>query len=250
MNMTRRSPASRATGLTLAFVALVSISACSKPKDTVIPTDPAKWSELADQVKSLNDEDRRLLAAYLAKTAIAGALSHSAGVPIGTTVGAAIDQERASEAADKLKEAQAEALKARALAQRKAEIDKMSHAITFALVSKRFVPQNIYASQYSDRVQFVFAIQNNTDKEISGIKGVLHFKDMFGATIEDVGLSLDDGFAAHASKVVSEYGKDLNQFKDGDQKLGATDMEKMKVNFEPEMIVFSDGTTQKAIDAP
>ena len=233
----------------LLLVAAIILAACSRPKDKVIPTNPDKWSELSEVTKDLNSDEKQLLAAYLMRNTIGNLFSSEKGsIPPGTTVGEAIDLQRDFEAKEKLKEAQAEALKARAKAERDAAIEKMNHLITFAVVSKGLSPKNFYAGQYSNRIDFVFAIKNNTAKAIAGVKGAVQFRDMFDTTIENIGISVDQTIPANSEKTISGYGKDINEFKDDDSKLAVTDLAKMKVSFSPQMIVFADGSRATAPD--
>jgi hypothetical protein len=237
----------RGTWIILLVLPLM-LAACSRPKSLVIPTDSSKWSSLADQTKDLESEDKRLLGAYLVRAAAREALAHEQGVPPGTTVGEAI-YERDFEAKQKVEEAQAEALKARALAEHNAAIAHMKHLVTFAMVSKTYVPKNIYAERFNDRVTFVIAIKNNSPKNIAGVKGVIVFQDMFGSPIKRMNLSLDESIPARGEKIFDRYYMDVNQFESEDQKLAGTDLQKMKVIFEPEMIVFADGSKETAPEA-
>ena len=232
----------------MALALALCVSGCSRSKDVVIPTDPSKWSQLADQTKDLSANDKQLLGAYLARNTLGNIFTHSGGIPPGTKVGEAIDQQRDFAAKQQLADAQADALKARAAAERQAAIDKLNHLVTFAVVSKTLEPKNYQAGQFSDRIAFVFAVKNNTTKNISGVKGTLEFRDMFGTTIEDVSVSLDRPVPANSEKTIDGFGKDLNQFESSDQQLAITDLSKMKVAFLPEMVVFADGTSEKAPD--
>lgn len=110
-----------------------------------------------------------------------------------------------------------------------------------SVVSKTFVPKNVNAEQFSDRVQFVIAVQNKTARDIAGVKGDIEFDDMFGTEIKSIEFSLDQSVRAGQIATLSNYGMDLNQFEDSDNKLAQTDLGKMKVTFHPQMIVFSDG---------
>ena len=226
------------------------LSACSRAKDTVIPSDPSKWSEISDQTKTLDDEDKQLLARYMLRNSLGNVFTHSGGIPPGTTIGEAIDQQKDFETKEKIAQAQADALKARALAARNAVLEKLNHLITFALVSKQYVPKDIMAERFSDQISFVFAVKNNTQKDIAGIKGIVEFRDMFDTPIENMNLSLDHTVPAQKEVTIDGYEMDVNPFKDNDQKLAATDLSKMKVRFVPEMIVFADGTNEKAPEEP
>ena len=233
----------------IAVAACLILGACSRSKDTVIPSDPSKWSEMSEKLKDLTPEERQELAAYLMRNTLGGLFTHgTVGITPGTTVGQAIEQQKDFEVKEKQEEAQAEALKARAQAERNAMIEKLNHLVTFAVVSKQYVPSNIYQERFSDRVDFVFAVKNNTDKDIAGVKGAVEFRDMFGSTIENMQISLDRKVAANTEQSIDGYGKDINQFENSDQQLANTDLGKMKVKFVPEMIVFADGSSEKAPD--
>ncbi|MDV7396312.1 hypothetical protein RZS08_33265, partial [Arthrospira platensis SPKY1] len=54
--------------------------ACSKPYDTVIPSDMSAWDkELAPVVKELSDEDRKLFSAFVARAKIAEVFAKGEG---------------------------------------------------------------------------------------------------------------------------------------------------------------------------
>ena len=88
-------------------------------------------------------------------------------------------------------------------------------------------------------------MKNNSAQDIAGVKGIMQFHDMFDARIENIELSLDQAITAHSERTITGKGIEVNQFKDDDKKLAATDLAKMKVTFVPEMIVFKDGSSEK-----
>ncbi len=218
------------------------LAACS-PKGEVIPPDPNQWGALGEKVKSLKEEDRRLLGAYLARKGVGAAFAGGKiDIPLGQTVGKAIAEQRSFEANQKKQEAEAQILAAKAAAQRAAAEAKLNSAALVSLVSKGVLPEDIYNGRYSARVTFVFAVQNRTEKDIVGIKGSIEFIDLFGTTIKKLNISMDEDIKAGQTRTISGYGKDINEFIDEDVKLANTEQSKLKAVFHPNMIVFSDGT--------
>ncbi|MBA2935305.1 hypothetical protein HZF05_14550 [Sphingomonas sp. CGMCC 1.13654] len=237
----------------IAVVALLVLSltaGCSRPKSTVIPSDPQKWDQLADSVKKLSDDDRKEFTAYMMRVSMASAFSgnKAIAVPPGTTIGDAISDQKKWEADQQAEEAKANILKAKVAAERSAAMKKLSDTATVALADLTVLPKNYDAGRFSDRLSFIYAVDNHTGKAISGIKGTVVFKDQFGADIERMGLSMDEDIAPNSSRAITGYGKDINQFEDNDTKLAVTPLSKMHVTFEPQMINFADGTSLTAPD--
>jgi len=86
-----------APGLAIALAAAVLVS-CS-PKWALIPPDPHNWDQLANNVKRLSPDESRLFAAYMSRQVMAGAYPDGRpNMPAGTTIGDAINDERAFEA--------------------------------------------------------------------------------------------------------------------------------------------------------
>lgn len=226
----------------IAVVAL-ALAGCGSSKSVVIPSDPARWDQLADATKKLGDDDRKAVGAYLMRMGLSSALAGGKGaMPPGTTIGDAIRDQKDFEVKQQAEQAQAEALKAKVEAQRAAAIAKLGQSATVVVSELRVLPKNYEAGRFSERLDLVLAAQNHTLKSISGIKGALIFKDQFGADIAHINLSLDEDVAPNSSRAITGYGKDINQFEASDTKLAVTPLSKMHVVFEPAMIVFGDGT--------
>ena len=222
---------------------ILSLAACSGAKSKAIPADPAKWEELAEDAKSLPDDERRMLGAYLVRMGMGAALNNSkVAVPPGTTIGDAIEAQTKFEADQKQAEAEAVAVKAKADAERAQRAAQLSKAATVVMTDMSVLPKNYDVGRYSERLDFTYAVMNKTDKAISGIKGVTVFTDQFGTEITKMNLSMDEDVPAKATRTIAGYGKDINQFDDDDRKLSNTPFSKMKVTFVTEMIVFADGT--------
>ena len=93
----------------------------------------------------------------------------------------------------------------------------------------------------NDTINMIIVFKNETDKDISGVKGTAIFKDMFGDQIIGIGISYDEPIKAGQVKEWDGV-VDYNQFKDSHEKLVVTDTNKIDFSFVPETIIFQDGT--------
>ncbi len=224
--------------LRYALVASVLVlSGCNGAKSKVIPTDPKSWDQISNAAKSLSEEDKKLLTSYMMRATLT-----SGGIPIGTTIGDALKQEHDFEEKQKVEEDNAKALRAVVEAKRKANAEAIIQAATVAIVNTTISSKNIMAGRYSDRLNLDIAVESKSTKPITGIRGNVIFKDQFGSEISSLRLSLAEDIAPGQTRSIRGYGRDLNEFKDSDQRLESIPFDKMHVSFVPEMIVFSDGT--------
>ena len=144
---------------------------------------------------------------------------------------------QADELAAKMKEKEEEEkrLKLEEERRRKEISLKISESITFALTKKGYSEYN-----YQDYITYTFTFENKSNKDILGIKGSVTFYDIFDEKIKSLSLSYDDGIK---SKKTVNYRAttDYNQFMSEDKKLKDTELNKLKVVWEPEQLIFSDG---------
>lgn len=223
----------------MAGVISLFLVGCSNPKSAKIPTDPEKWEELKPQIEKLNEEDKKLLTQFLMRKGM-GAAFGGDGIEPGTTVGDAIkEQKKWLEDKDAKEKAQAE-LKAKIEAENAAVKKQMDGILTAAIVSKSGHARYEYIDKITD-IEFQLAFENHSDKDIAGFKGIISFKDMFGDPIKNLTLSYDDGVKA---KSIAKYegSTDYNEFMAEDTKLLNTDLDKIKFEFKPSVIMFTDGT--------
>lgn len=121
-------------------------------------------------------------------------------------------------------------------AQSDATVEMLKKTVSVTLKSKKYVKYN-----YEDGIDITLSIQNNGDKDIKGIKGLAHFKDMFGDKITSVNLSYDSG--VKAGKTAEYNGTlDYNQFDAKDKKLAGIETKNIDFSFTPTTIIFEDGT--------
>ena len=230
-----------------AVLCSVLLVACSDPRDY----DVTKLTE--EQKKELGQkltaDEGQKLTGWMVRQAFTGQQP-----PIGLSVRNAIkDQEqwtakvKAEEqlAAVKRKEeeAKADALRQKVEAERRAAQEQFVKTLSVVLTGKRN-----HEGEYGKKfVALYVAYENKTDKDIQGVKGVLHINDIFGDKILNVRWSYDGGVAANKRTVETNSGLDLNRFNDTHMKLWNTAYDKIKSNFEVQTIIFKDGTR---LDAP
>ncbi|TFY99266.1 hypothetical protein EZ313_22140 [Ramlibacter henchirensis] len=229
----------------LIAVAVVALVGCSDPKHTALPTEIEKYETIKPQVEKLTPEERELFAKYAMRKAMKGTLlGGMAGATDATTIGEAIENQRTFMAEAARREAEAAALKEKAKAQREAGLKAMRDIVTVALVSKRLDVQRGYSGIEMDR-KFVMSVayKNSGTKDIAGVKGTLIVQDLFGDTLSEFLISNDE--TIKVGDTVTWTGSRSTRFSFGnnkDEKLAELSDDKFKVVWEPEMVVFTDGT--------
>jgi hypothetical protein len=225
------------------------LAACHGPKNATIPSDPSKWDVIANDVKKLSDDDRSKLTSYMMRKTLGTAMAGGKpAIPPGTTIGDAIKDQTNFESDQKAQEAKDNILKAKLTAEHAAAVQNLTQAASVVLTDLTVQPKDYEANRYSDRLALLIGVENHTAKAISGIKGQLVFNDQFGTEITRINLSLDEDVGPNASRTISGYGKDINQFEAADTKLANTPLSKMHVTFDPDMIVYADGSKLAAPD--
>lgn len=227
----------------------IFLSACGKPADVVIPSDVSTWDkELAPAIKKLSPEEQQLLQGYLMRAKITEAFGKGGGVPVGTTIGTALIEQRkwAAEqevlrAAERAKAAEEKALKER-LAKEEAEARALlNNAVTVVLISKGQQPSNPRAGRYSAQQTFLIGVTNRGDKTISGVSGKLEFVDVFDKVVGSVVFRISEPIRPGAD-VKWEGERDYNQFLETHRAVWNLEEGKYTTRFVPEMIVFEDGS--------
>ena len=228
--------------LPLLCLAAAAVTACRNPRAVVLPNnvEDIKSGAVATAIKQLSAEDQGLLAAYMLRTTMGTAFG-GAPMPSGTTIGQAIDAQKAWVAQQKQEEAQQAALAAKAKRERAAAFARLRDAVTVALVHKGFQPADIEDGQFQAKIAITLAFQNKTAKPVLGIKGTAIFSDIFGDVIQRLNVAYDHTIPAGASQTW-DGAADYNEFDSDDVKLRQTPMEKLHFTFEPSMVLFADGT--------
>lgn len=208
---------------------------CTKAKDTVIPTDMSKWdTELKPSVEKLSDEDKGLFAAYMMRAKMGEAFGGKAEE--GLTIGKAIENQKAWKAERDKKDQEAQLLKEK-LEKEQLALQKQVDEMLTVTVLKMGLEKESFQTNQIIRLGF----KNNGTKDISGIKGTMHFIDMFDKEIGSIGFSFTDGIKAGATAKWSGS-RHYNQFIDEHRALAGVEEGKYTTRFKPTMIVFKDGT--------
>ena len=121
---------------------------------------------------------------------------------------------------------------------------KEEQYIKVEVTDKSVTPRDSDKWIFSDYVNFVFEITNNSGKDIKGIEGALTVKDLFGKEI----LTMGCDFTGHTIKkgekyINSDLSFECNEFIDSHMQLFNTDYDDLQFHYEPTSIVFADGTT-------
>jgi hypothetical protein len=228
---------------TLVFAAIVActLAACSKPEDTIIPSDSKNWdTQLAPEVKKLSEADKQLLTGYLVRAKMGEAFG-GAPMPVGTTVGKGIERQKKWLAKQEAQKAEQERLKKEVEAQKAAAAAELSKSVVMVFLSQHIVPKDIYAHRYRDEFLIDVAVQNSSQKPIKGVKADLVFKNTFGETIYTSGLTIEESIQP-GGRTTWEGGHELNEFMDTDKKLMNLQEGSYTTEIRPTMVVFADGS--------
>jgi hypothetical protein len=242
------------------ILALALLAGCSNPKDIVFGPEPLKQiAEQGDQFKKLSEEDRALLVGYLTITEMGKAFGADVKPATGRTVGEVLvdakawkEKIKAAEAEEKKREAEADALKNKILAERKAVADKISTSVVVAIIDKTVLPENYDAGRYSEMLSLKYAIENKSDKTILQLKGRVTFKDATGDEIGWLSVDIDEPVKpGQTLNTTTGRGWKINKFMNGEiEKIAGREFSSMKATFEPESIAFEGGEVLKAPDLP
>lgn len=224
--------------------------ACSNPKNTEVPQDLSQVDTIKPVIEKLSPEERELVGGYIMRHTVGAKMEgllggkEGPGIPPGMTLGKAIDEQRKFLSDRKAEEHRQAELKAQLEAKREAAIKPMREAVTVTLVSKSIEEEHGMSGMVLDEtLSVVFGYKNNTAKDIAGVKGYVSVRDLFGDEISGFAISNDDTIPAGQS--ITWAGSRSVKYAIGDnkdRKLADLDESKYKVMWEPQVIVFADGS--------
>ncbi|MFA6978927.1 MAG: hypothetical protein WC209_06335 [Ignavibacteriaceae bacterium] len=188
--------------------------------------------------KELTQKEKELFATYLIRTNLKNAFSGDKDFLIDSTItiGEAIKKQKEWVIEDSIKTANEQKAAEEAFQKKQLQIQKLKNIVTVNIVRKSFSE-----ADYSKYNVITISINNNSDSTIIGVKGTLKISDMFGDAISNLEVKYDKILKPKERAFNTGY-YDYNQFMDRDTKLKFTELEKMKVVWEPEMIIFNDGS--------
>lgn len=216
---------------------LVFMVGCGNPTKNIKVTEKNK-DTIFEQIKNSKDltaDEVRLLMAYIMRSSIGSIFSKEGKFPyIGKTIGEIINAElkietEANRLAEEAKKEEEELAK------------QLSSTLLVGVYNKGFVPADYSSGSYEDYISLSLAVQNICPKEIRAFKGKLVIKDLFGAPIKNYLFSYDKKLKP-SQKIKKTFYWSYNKFNDDDEKIKATALENLKIDWLPIAIIFSDGT--------
>ena len=224
-------------------IAALALAACNSVQGEPLP-ESADSPALAAIGKGLDDEEKKLLIGYLMRREMAKQFGGGT-LPDGSkTVGEALEAQKKWAADLSDSQRKAEELKAEVETKRKAVADQISKAVTVAFIDAAFQPSSFENGRYDDTESLTFAVHNGGAKPIKALKGEAVFIDTFGDVFVRVPMQFEENVAPGERKTV-ELGMEINKFMDEHKKVMQLDKSK-RFRFEPEQIVYADGSTIKA----
>lgn len=220
--------------LIIPFTALILLS-CNNPMSKEF-TEDSFMLDLVEIRESKGEETAEKLATYVMQQTMQGVLKEDAeNMLVGKSYTELLKQADDLAAEIKAKEEEEKRLAEEEAIRKKNIALKISESVTFALTKKGFDEYS-----YREYLTYTFTFKNKTSRDIAGVMGSVTFYDMFDEKITNFRLSYDGGIKAGG---IINYNAttDYNQFDAGDKKLRNTEIEKIKVVWEPEKLIFSDG---------
>ena len=216
------------------LIAVIFLS-CNNPMSKVY-TEDGFMLDMVELRESNGEETAKKITAYIMQQALKSSIDkESENILVGKTYAELVKQADDYDAEMKAKEEEEKRLAEEEEKRRKEIALKISESLTFALTKKGFAEYS-----YQEYIKYTFTFKNKTDRDISGVKGLVTFYDMFDEKITSLRLSYDDGIKA--GKTINYKAQtDYNQFKSEDNKLKNTELSKIKVTWEPEQLIFNDG---------
>lgn len=164
----------------------------------------------------------------------------------GTTYQQLLDKATALKAKAAKQEAERQALAAKAAAAEAARLKQLRAVAAVSVFHKGFLGSDSSANQQANYITFEVAIENKSPKDIRAIMGMLVFNDVSNKPIKEVLITDDSG--VKAGKTL-RYGSgiDYNELLYGDLFLRYSSLDSLKIVWQPEKVLFADGTSMAAL---
>lgn len=234
----------------------VILSACSKPEDIVLGSEPLKTLDTnSDLIKKLPEEERKLLFSYIAyKNIIQNKDQINEDSIVGLTVGETLKKAKTWKAAQeeklaeqKRRQQEAEALKAKIQEDRKQISEKIANLVTVAVTGKEVLNEDIYARRFDDELLLKYAIENKSAKDIRLLKGRMYFYDATGDELGWLPLTFQEKI--NAGKILKTDTNRVWRIRShgpGEiKKIANASFDGMTTKFQAESISFTDGEVIK-----
>ena len=134
-------------------------------------------------------------------------------------------------------EAEQKALAEKAAKDEAERIKKLTESVIVSCFEKGYSEVD-----YQDYITYKFVILNKSEKAIRAVKGGITFTNLFDEKIKSLSFVYDKPIEA-GEQVNWDATTEYNQFMSGDKTLKNKDLKDLKVVWNPEKIIFEDGTT-------
>lgn len=215
--------------LFLYLLLFLLITSCSSPLDKKFNQETSK-EDMKEIVASLDSNEVKLLMGSMVRLAFKGEKIE------GMTYNEILESGKKWKAEQEAKEAEEKVLAEKAKKIEEERTARLNQALTVTIFDKGF-----YKVNYQDYITYKFAFENKSQKDITAFTGQLMFTDLFDKEIKKINLTYDDGVKA-GSIVNYDATTEYNQFMDGDQLLKSKSLDKIKLVWTPEKILFADGS--------
>lgn len=230
-------------------------TACSDPKDFIFSNEPLKQiSDNPDIFKRLSEDERRLLAGYLAANELSSAFGSKkqiAGLSVSDVLNdAQAWQKRIQDSAEETLNRQNEAneLAQKVATEQKAISEKIASMVSVAITEKKSLKRDFSKNRAHDLLVLKIVFENKQSKSIKQIKGYFNF---FDPSNDFIGrLSIDINQVIKPNEIVKENNDfmwNADPFASDDIKnLYALPANGFTYSFTPLSIAFEDGEVIKS----
>ncbi len=123
---------------------------------------------------------------------------------------------------------------------------EMLKKIEVKVYDKKVLPIDYESGRYSEFIELDFKVKNGTTKTIKGIQGTMEICDQFDETIMNMNWDISEGkIKPGATKKITGWGIDYNQFMNSHQKVYRTAYEDLIFKYHIKQVIYSDGTKVK-----
>lgn len=231
------------TVVLMALPALLAAQGCTSPEreaqrnlEATVPVQ---------EIESFLDENEDLVVRLGDARALLGyAIAHAFGEGAEAdtmTLGEIVDWVNEADAREAQREAERDRIAREEREQRDAFRQEMEDLLEVVLLDKGFMPSNPSARRYEDYITFVLVYENRGEVDIRGFRGTMRFMDLFGETIMELRLTVDDPLPAGERRVDGEKILEYNRFRDPHRRLRSTEFENIRARWVPETILLTDG---------
>ena len=203
----------------------MTVVSCSNPLDKTYNKESFD-SDIIEMKESnvLPEDDLKLLAGEVLRSFFSS--EDLSGVSYGEIIDNA-----------KIRKTEQDRLAEQARIEEEDRMKRFDSTLTVAMYDKGY--QEI---SYAEALTYSFIFSNKSSKDIRAFKGRIVINDLFDTEIKSISLTVDDQINAGESKRET-YNTDYNQFRDEDVRLRSKDIDDLTINWIPEKVIFTDGTT-------